>query len=222
MEHPLPDFELNELTRKALQYAAEAHASVNHMRKYTEEPYIVHPIEVAEIYVTTALVNGLVIDDNLVCAAFLHDVLEDTCTDKHPKTKRQSEILQITNVDVLSLVIDLTDPLTLADGNRDFRVTAERERLASISPRAQTIKYCDLVANTKSIAHYDPQFGPTYLREKRRVLGVMDKGEAFFYGLAWQTLEEAEQKVEQYFLDRRLFEMDSRYRTRWPWPETPR
>lgn len=222
MEHPLPDFELSELTRKALQYAAEAHASVKHMRKYTAEPYIVHPIEVAEIYVTTSLVNGIAVDDNMVCAAFLHDVLEDTCTDEHPKTRRQSEILQITNVDVLGLVIDLTDPLTPADGNRDFRVGAERERLVSVSPRAQTLKYCDLIANTTSIAHHDPQFGIAYLAEKRRILEVMNRGEEVFYDLAWRTLEDAERTVEQFFLDRKLFGMDVKHNTHWQWPRAPR
>lgn len=56
--------------REAYLFAREAHAN---QRRKTGEPYIVHPIAVARI---VGVELGL--DANVVIAAFLHDVVEDT------------------------------------------------------------------------------------------------------------------------------------------------
>jgi (p)ppGpp synthase/HD superfamily hydrolase len=65
-----------DVVRKAQVYAQAAHAAVGQKRKYTGEPYIVHPAEVAKI---VASVPGSTPD--MVAAAWLHDVVEDTaCT----------------------------------------------------------------------------------------------------------------------------------------------
>jgi (p)ppGpp synthase/HD superfamily hydrolase len=57
---------------KARLFAKAAHAAVGQMRKYTDEPYIVHPVEVAGI---VRYWGGT---DTMCVAALLHDVLEDT------------------------------------------------------------------------------------------------------------------------------------------------
>jgi (p)ppGpp synthase/HD superfamily hydrolase len=62
----------NELERCALEFATTAHASINQRRKYTGEPYIVHPIAVAE------LVRSVPHTPEMIAAAYLHDVVEDT------------------------------------------------------------------------------------------------------------------------------------------------
>ena len=58
-----------KLIMKAYNYAKEKHG--DQLRK-SGEPYIIHPIQVA--YTLAEL--GL--DDKSVCAALLHDVVEDT------------------------------------------------------------------------------------------------------------------------------------------------
>ena len=58
--------------QKAADYAAELHAG---QFRVSGEPYISHPIAVAEI------VAGLELDTNSICAALLHDTVED-CSDK--------------------------------------------------------------------------------------------------------------------------------------------
>ncbi|MEJ2520259.1 MAG: HD domain-containing protein, partial [Desulfuromonadales bacterium] len=57
---------------RARQFAEHAHRSVNHRRKYTGEAYITHPAAVAE------LVASVTRDEATICAAWLHDVIEDT------------------------------------------------------------------------------------------------------------------------------------------------
>ncbi len=57
------------LFEKALAFAARAHAGQT--RKGKETPYILHPCEAAQI------VSSMTDDEELWCAALLHDVIED-------------------------------------------------------------------------------------------------------------------------------------------------
>ena len=59
---------------QAARFAAHAHAKVLQRRKYTLEPYIAHPLEVA------AIVQSVTDDEEMIAAALLHDVVEDTGT----------------------------------------------------------------------------------------------------------------------------------------------
>ena len=63
------DFE-HKLYDKAVKFATKAHEGQT--RKGTDLPYIVHPLEVAEI------VQGMTDDENVWAAAVLHDTVEDT------------------------------------------------------------------------------------------------------------------------------------------------
>lgn len=58
------------MIRKAAEFAAKAHEGT--FRKGTKIPYIVHPMEVAQI------VAMMTEKPELIAAAYLHDVLEDT------------------------------------------------------------------------------------------------------------------------------------------------
>ena len=62
----------NRMLDKAISYATVKHSGM--FRKGTNTPYIVHPLEVA------AIVSGLTDDEEVISAAVLHDVLEDTNT----------------------------------------------------------------------------------------------------------------------------------------------
>lgn len=142
------------------------HWKADNRRKYTNDPYIVHPKEVVKI------LNGLLVDSNMLCAAWLHDAVEDAGV-------KLSTIRFLFGEDVAQLVDDLTDKTTLGDGNRAKRVAINNERLSKISSRAQTVKYADLISNTKSIVKHDPRFAVIYLKEKEEALRVMDKGHVY-------------------------------------------
>lgn len=77
--------------------------------RISEEPYIIHPVEVAKILV------DLKSDTNTVIAAFLHDVLEDTDT-------KPEEIEAHFSKDVLNLVQGVTKL-----GQLQFKSTEERQ-----------------------------------------------------------------------------------------------
>lgn len=77
--------------------------------RVSEEPYIVHPVEVAKI-----LVN-LKADTHTIIAAFLHDILEDTDT-------KPEEIEQLFGKDVLTLVQGVTKL-----GKLQFKSKEERQ-----------------------------------------------------------------------------------------------
>jgi (p)ppGpp synthase/HD superfamily hydrolase len=62
--------EQNELLNKAIIYAVEKHAG--QLRKGTQIPYIVHPMEVL------ALLNEMRADMTVIIAGVLHDTVEDT------------------------------------------------------------------------------------------------------------------------------------------------
>lgn len=77
--------------------------------RISEEPYIIHPVEVAKILV------DLKADTNTVIAAFLHDILEDTDT-------KPEEIEENFSEDVLNLVQGVTKL-----GKLQFKSTEERQ-----------------------------------------------------------------------------------------------
>lgn len=69
MKKPVID---TTLVDKAISFAAKAHSGI--VRKGTNIPYIVHPME------AVAIVASITDDQELMAAAALHDVIEDTDT----------------------------------------------------------------------------------------------------------------------------------------------
>jgi (p)ppGpp synthase/HD superfamily hydrolase len=149
---------------RARVFATAAHAAVGQVRKYTGEPYIVHPAEVAKI-VTDA--GGT---EAMICAAWLHDTVEDTGV-------TIETIRAEFGVEVAELVGWLTDVSRPEHGNRAHRKALDRAHSAAAPAEAQTVKLADLIANTRSIMEHDVAFARTYLEEKRLMLEVMTKGD---------------------------------------------
>ena len=158
---------LHDMTpvERAAEFARLAHESINQRRKYTDEPYIVHPARVAE------LVASVTDDENMLCAAWLHDVVEDT-----PVTLAQ--IHEEFGADVAELVRGLTKVSTRSDGDRASRVAIDRQDTASTDSRTQTIKLADMIANLDGITKQDPRFARNYLKEKEQLLAAMPAGDA--------------------------------------------
>jgi (p)ppGpp synthase/HD superfamily hydrolase len=155
---------MTELVERARMFATAAHAAVGQLRKYTFEPYIVHPAEVAGI---VAEAGGT---PEMIAAAWLHDTVEDTGV--------TSELIRAEFGDEVAMLVGwLTDVSRPDHGNRAARKAVDRAHTAAAPAEAQTIKLADLICNTKSIVAHDPKFAVTYLAEKRELLEVMTKGD---------------------------------------------
>ena len=157
-------------------FAMAAHGAIGQKRKYTGEDYIEHPRRVVGILQSIDC-NWRDVTPEMIAAAWLHDVVEDTRI-------TNAVIARIFGADVAKLVEELTDITNLLEGNRAHRNAINRKRLSLVSPKAQTIKYADLIDNTHDILKHDPKFGAVYLEEKRELLAVMDKGDTRLYELA--------------------------------------
>ncbi len=97
--------EIEEI-EKAYLFAKRLHDG---QYRVSEEPYIIHPVEVAKILV------GLKVDSHTLEAAFLHDILEDTDT-------QPEEIEKLFGKDVLTLVQGVTKL-----GKLQFKSKEERQ-----------------------------------------------------------------------------------------------
>lgn len=149
-------------TKIALIYATAAHAAVGQRRKYTGDPYIVHPIRVRKI---VYIYGG---DADMQAAAYLHDVVEDTDVDI-------ADIQDMFGKDIAEIVEGLTDVSRPEDGNRDTRKAMDREHSANASYKAQFVKCADIIDNSKDIGENDPSFNVVYRKEMAILLGMLDK-----------------------------------------------
>lgn len=171
---------MNDIVHRAADFAELAHKG--QFRKYTHEPYIVHPQEVAR---TVSLVSN---DLNVIAAAWLHDVVEDTLV--------TIDMIDSTfNSYVAKLVSEVTN-IGEGRGNRAERKALEREHLARACPDAKTIKLADILDNVPSIVEFDPNFGAVYVEEKRLLLPHLEGGDTYLYGVVYFMLKSIRTKVE--------------------------
>ena len=128
-------------------------------------------------------------DVDMICAALLHDVVEDTAITAH-------EISEIFGKQVGLYVSELTEISQPEDGNRAKRKAIDRERIANAHPHSKTIKLADMICNLRDIVEHDPKFAQVYIEEKEALLTVLTDGEPELYALARKTLEESREKLE--------------------------
>jgi hypothetical protein len=153
-----------DFVERARTLATQAHQRIDHRRKYSQQPYDMHLRAVAELVAT---VSG---DPEMLAAAWLHDIVEDT-----PVTLEEVE--REFGPGVTGLVRELTDVSRPGDGNRAARKALDRQHLAQASPRAKTIKLADLCDNAGDIAGADPRFARVFLREMAALLEVLGEGD---------------------------------------------
>ena len=160
-----------DVISRAKAFATAAHAAVHQVRKYTGEPYICHPAAVARI------VQSVRHTEEMVAAAWLHDVVEDTGIELDTIRTEFGDA-------VADLVYWLTDKSKSSDGNRETRKALDRAHLAIAPPEAQTIKLADLIDNALTIDKYDPNFARVYRHERDRLLEVMTLGDSVLFDQA--------------------------------------
>lgn len=181
LDNAFPDLAASndcEFIRRAKVFAEKAHRDIDQRRKYTNEPYINHPAEVA------ALVRIVPHSVEMIIAAWLHDTVEDTPTSL-------VDVYREFGKTVGSYVEMLTDTSKPKDGNRMQRKEIDRMHIARAKPAAKTIKLADVISNTRSITQHDPEFAATYLVEKEALMDVLLEGDKTLYLLALHELVKA-------------------------------
>ena len=164
---------MEDVLKQVRDFADKAHG--DQMRKYSPERCIVHPVRVMNLCREYA--------DSLpvLAAALLHDVLEDTSvTEKDILSFLETIMDAHKATETVSLVIELTDVYVKKNYpkmNGRTRKQKEAERMIATSADAQTIKYADIIDNSKEIAENDPDFAKLFLAECRNLLKKMDRGD---------------------------------------------
>lgn len=139
-----------KLLLKALAFAATRHK--DQRRKDVEaSPYINHPIALADILCN----EGHVTDIEVICAALLHDTLEDTATGPEELEAEFGKAIR-------DIVMEVTDDKTLA---KEERKQEQIKHAAELSDKAKLVKLADKIANLRDVANSPP---PDWSLERRR------------------------------------------------------
>lgn len=165
----------NSLVNKARAFATKAHAGVT--RKWTGEPYIEHPARVA------ARLEALGFDPEVVAAAWLHDVIEDT---EHTAAELEAEF----GHRVAALVLEVTKPV-LPGADKAARDEAVIKRLAGSSYEGASLKLGDMEDNSSNVAEAAPAFAKGYLPKMARKLAVLGHGNPVLFAAVAKNLKKS-------------------------------
>jgi len=129
------------LLLKALAFAAYKHR--DQRRKDADaSPYINHPIALADVLVN----EGGVTDVEVLCAALLHDTVEDTAT-------THEELVNAFGSRIARIVAEVTDDKRLPKAERK---RLQIEHAPSISDEAKLVKLADKLCNLRDVADRPP------------------------------------------------------------------
>jgi guanosine-3',5'-bis(diphosphate) 3'-pyrophosphohydrolase len=135
---------------RAIAFAADKHRTQR--RKDAEaSPYINHPIALANVLAN----EGGIEDPVVLCAAVLHDTLEDTET-------TTAELEALFGREVTAVVLEVTDDKSL---DKLVRKQRQIEQAPYTSPRAKLVKLADKICNLRDLLAAPPADWP--LERKR-------------------------------------------------------
>lgn len=126
----------------ALYFAMEKHAG-QFRKNSTQNPYILHPLQVVQILWTEAKIRN----PEIISAGLLYDVLEDTNT-------TQERLPEAFGQKISNIVQELTnDPDLLGDENKKRQI----EKASEMSEEARIIKLADRIQNLCEMKTDPPQ-----------------------------------------------------------------
>ena len=140
-----------KLLLKALAFAAHKHKD-QRRKDVDSSPYINHPISLASILCT----EGHVTDIDVICAALLHDTVEDTDT-------TAAELEEEFGPAIRDIVMDVTDDKRLEKAERK---RLQIEHAAHISDQAKLVKLADKISNLRDVVENPP---PAWSLERSQV-----------------------------------------------------
>ncbi len=125
----------------AVHFAADKHRDQRRKDK-AATPYINHPVSLAHILVD----EGGIEDSDVLCAALLHDTIEDTETTAEDLVAHFGER-------ITSIVLEVTD-----DTSQHFTVRkqAQIDHAPHMSPEAKLVKLADKISNLRDLLAFPP------------------------------------------------------------------
>jgi GTP diphosphokinase / guanosine-3',5'-bis(diphosphate) 3'-diphosphatase len=136
---------------KALAFAAHKHRMQRRKDKHAS-PYINHPIALADVLANEAGVS----DPLTLCAAVLHDTLEDTRTS-------YAELRRRFGRQIADVVLEVTDDKRLRKARRK---RLQVEHAPHLSRRAKLVKLADKICNLRDVAASPPASWPLVRRRE--------------------------------------------------------
>ena len=157
----------------ALGFAAHKHRD-QRRKDVDATPYINHPIAVAKVLIDI----GKIDDINILCAALLHDTIEDTETSAEELTREFGPAIS-------EIVQEVTDDKTQP---KQVRKQAQIDHAPHLSTKARAVKLADKISNLRDVSDCPP---PDWTLERRQE--YFDWAKRVIDGLRgdWPELEEA-------------------------------
>ncbi len=129
----------------ALEFSSNKHRD-QRRKDHASSPYINHPIGLANVLCNEGKIN----DQKVICAALLHDTIEDTET-------TAEELEAIFGKSITKIVLEVTDDKTLPKAARKL---AQIEHAKNASKRAKLVKLADKICNLRDILFSPPADWP--------------------------------------------------------------
>lgn len=153
---------------EAIRFAAKAHKDM--VRKGNGQPYIFHPLEVL------GLVSLMTLDDEVLCAAILHDTVEDTDT-------TIKDIRENFGPRVAAMVANESEDKRGQVNKKETWYERKKETIDTVSrledEGAKMVCLADKVSNLRSFH-----------------LGLLDQGEKF-----WENFNQSDPKMHYWYYD---------------------
>ena len=178
--NPAADF---EKIRAAFEFADKAH---EHQRRKSGEPYIIHPLAVAQI-----VAEELRLDSESIEAALLHDVIEDTAADYDQVAK----LFSPTVADLVEGVSKLTRMQYAT--KEDEQMENLRKMLIAMSKdiRVILIKVSDRLHNMRTMEYQSPA------KQKQKSLETMEIYAPISHRLGMQRMKWELEDLSLKYLD---------------------
>ena len=143
--------------QKALLFATEKHDG--QIRKFNGEPYVNHPIRVANT------VNEFTLDEDIIAAALLHDVIEDT-------NATETEIREKFGDNVANMVLALT-----SDKEKIKQVGKTKyllDKMNELSDDELLIKLADRLDNVSDLSKDNEKWSIQYTLQTDMIITMLN------------------------------------------------
>ena len=165
----MPNRPITDKERKAWKFAREAHKG--QVRKFINKPYFgAHVVKV------NCIVKQYTTDEDILCAALLHDTIEDCFED--PKVG-----YQILNSEfgkrVADIVMELTSSKEDIESKYDSKGDYLISKMSSMSDDALIVKLADRLQNISDAFTASERFRNNYFQETIKIMCQLEKNRRY-------------------------------------------